>query len=353
MNEEQDREIDIMAKVAAILACLPGQMRLALLAELPQDTTNSLNLRLQHLPLGTIQVIACFDDLIYADDNELRQLLSQFNLDTLCCALIGAGVDLRQRFFDNMTNGVAVVLAEDIAYFSDETSRQVIESAQNELLKQANAGQMDKLVVNGIGEVMQQLHNVCEKTMALVIANCTDELAAAVLSGRMDRHRILLRLLQTDQAFGPDDIMIEGPQKVAGILACLRHEVRKPLIKQLASQQTVIDLAIELRKRNHNPRRAPDKQALDQQVPDEQAQQQLNAAINEITEKLQYQCEMAVAKVIVNCADEVAACILLQRQDRLKVLEHILQMEHFNQPYRSLSATELDYLLNLVVDDDL
>ncbi|MCJ8268500.1 MAG: hypothetical protein MJK04_03770, partial [Psychrosphaera sp.] len=237
---------------------------------------------------------------------------------------------------------------EDISYFSDQTGRQLIESAQNELLEQANAGQMDKLVVNGIGEVMQQLHIVSEKTMALVIANCTDELAAAVLSQRMDRHRILLRLLQTEQAFGPDDIMIEGPQKVAGILACLRHEVRKPLIKQLASQQTVIDLTIELRKRTHNPPHAPDKQESD-----EQTEEQLNAAINEITEKLQYQCETAVAQVIVNCADEVAACILLQRQDRLAVLEHILQMDRFNQPYQPLSETELNYLLNLVVDDDL
>ncbi|MCJ8272587.1 MAG: hypothetical protein MJK04_24705 [Psychrosphaera sp.] len=452
MNDEFDSTNDGPRKVADIMAHFPEDYRHSLLAGLAEDQRLSI---MTHFPAAMVKAmntpapcftpdighqVQCFNDLILADDNQLQLLAREISTDNLCFALIGADDPLRQRFYDNLSSRFARMLAEDVNYFKDIVDEALVIQAQREVLnlvnKRVNQGELkisvetaavDGMITANVDELMHQLHTACINTMAWVMIDYPYKLAAAILCQRMDRHRILLCMLLIVPCYDVYKIPVSGVDKVTAILACMRNNVRDPLVKhlqpfrpdiadkvlrfddlseaddtglqylmkdtetatlcdalsgkdepfrqrfyqnmgdraarliaddidylttvlppidlisrQISSQQTIVDIAVALRKEG----------LLQLDSLGEQAEKVRVDAINNEMEGLQFECNKTIAELLVDYPDELVAGVLLQRQDRLQILLHILQMDGRSAPNHVLTEEEVNSLMNAIEDDD-
>jgi flagellar motor switch protein FliG len=358
-----NREIDGPRKVVAILNRFPAPLRKSLLGTISDEQRSLLiaNLLKDHqaatqMPATIAKQITAkhsFADLIHADDNEVQYLLREINLNALCIALVDATQCLRLRFYQNMSNQAAQVLAEDIDFFSGITGRELIKSTQQEIFEQAQLniiqGFFDispNVTLNepdGLEDAMHQLHIACENTMAWIISGCSAELAAAVLSQRLDRHRILARILQLEQAQNISQPSHNPVNQIAAILICLPAKVRQPLLSHLQELNTNItqELSIALSAAYHPP-----------PTTHTQTPKITTAEIDKVMVQLQLECEKSITRVIADCSDDIAASILIQRQDRSIILQHLLQAHHLGTEVLPLTGQEINHLLNAIGHSD-
>ena len=203
MND-QDNVVDYEAyRVASILACLPPNVRESLVESLQiiKPDIGFLALR--------------FEDLLHADDQGIQALIKAVQTTDLVLALSGSELALRQRFYDNMGNPGAKMLAEDVSSrlnnSSIEQDMDAFEAKINIVAIAAALRQKGQLNVNPKGfhpdyvtdemirTIKQDLQQACEKAMAEVLAHNMPEMAAAVLCQRLDRSQILQQMLQLDE----------------------------------------------------------------------------------------------------------------------------------------------------------
>jgi flagellar motor switch protein FliG len=78
-----------------------------------------------------------FDDLAACDNRSLQKILREVDSQELVKALKGAGPNLRNRIFENMSNRAAQLLKEDMEYMGPMRLEEVEES-QSRILNIAN-----------------------------------------------------------------------------------------------------------------------------------------------------------------------------------------------------------------------
>ena len=79
--------------------------------------------------------VLMFDDLSVLQDEELKLLLSDINLELLATSLVASDQQLYQRFESNLTKNAKDMVNQYLELKSDSTSKKDIEAAQDYLLK--------------------------------------------------------------------------------------------------------------------------------------------------------------------------------------------------------------------------
>jgi flagellar motor switch protein FliG len=89
-----------------------------------------------------------FDDLAHVDDSGLREIVQRADKKVLTLALKGASEEIRQRFFNNMSNRAAEMLREEIEVLGAVRLRDV-EKAQQDIVAVARKLEEEGLIVTG------------------------------------------------------------------------------------------------------------------------------------------------------------------------------------------------------------
>jgi flagellar motor switch protein FliG len=89
-----------------------------------------------------------FDDLRTVEDAGLREIIQRADKKTLCVALKGAGEEIRNRFFSNMSKRAAGMLKEEIDVLGATRLREV-ERAQQEIVAIARKLEEEGIIVTG------------------------------------------------------------------------------------------------------------------------------------------------------------------------------------------------------------
>lgn len=201
---EKDEFVDLETfKVANILACLPQHIRQPLVTSLQQHRPN----------IGYLSMR--FEDLQQADDQSIKALIASVGYQDLVLAMSTADEDLITKLCDNMSEKQARGFVKDIAKHhqtdSPDTFFNAFDAKINVITSAAKLrqnGQMSVPTVQSMSETIPQsmvdeikteLQNACEKAMAEVLACYLPEAAAAVLCQRLDREKILEKMLQLDR----------------------------------------------------------------------------------------------------------------------------------------------------------
>jgi flagellar motor switch protein FliG len=89
-----------------------------------------------------------FEDLVGVDDTGLREIVQRADKKTLTMALKGASEEIRQRFFNNMSNRAGEMLREEIEVLGAVRLRDV-EKAQQDIVAIARKLEEEGIIVTG------------------------------------------------------------------------------------------------------------------------------------------------------------------------------------------------------------
>ena len=73
-----------------------------------------------------------FDDIVRLNDMDMRRIMQEVNMDTLAIALRTAPMDVREKFFGNMSKRAAQGIKEDMG-FSSKIKLSEVEVKQKEI----------------------------------------------------------------------------------------------------------------------------------------------------------------------------------------------------------------------------
>jgi len=93
-----------------------------------------------------------FEDIILVDDRSLQKLLREVDTKELAMALKGVGNDLREKFFNNMSERATEMLKEEMEYMGPVKIRDVEESQQKIVNKIRALEEAGEIILAGSGE---------------------------------------------------------------------------------------------------------------------------------------------------------------------------------------------------------
>ena len=94
---------------------------------------DSLDERDQELGEDVRKLMFVFEDLLALDDRAIQQLLKEIEIKDVGLALKGAGEEVREKIFGNMSSRAAQMLLEDME-FMGPVRRRIIEEAQGRIV---------------------------------------------------------------------------------------------------------------------------------------------------------------------------------------------------------------------------
>jgi flagellar motor switch protein FliG len=89
-----------------------------------------------------------FDDLVHVDDSGIREIVQRADKKALTMALKGASEEIRQRFFNNMSNRAGEMLKEEMEVLGAVRLRDV-EKSQQDIVAVARKLEEEGLIVTG------------------------------------------------------------------------------------------------------------------------------------------------------------------------------------------------------------
>jgi len=93
-----------------------------------------------------------FEDIILVDDRSLQKLLREVDTKELAMALKGVGNELREKFFNNMSERATEMLKEEMEYMGPVKIRDVEESQQKIVNKIRALEEAGEIILAGSGE---------------------------------------------------------------------------------------------------------------------------------------------------------------------------------------------------------
>src|SRR5262249_25462788 len=93
-----------------------------------------------------------FDDLIKLDDRGMQELMKEVSKDDLPLALRGAGQEVKEKFFKNMSSRASEMLKEDMEARGPVKVSDVEKSQQNILKVCRKLEEEGRIMVSGAGE---------------------------------------------------------------------------------------------------------------------------------------------------------------------------------------------------------
>ncbi|HLG55857.1 MAG TPA: flagellar motor switch protein FliG [Vicinamibacterales bacterium] len=100
------------------------------------------------LAVGIRNLMFVFDDLVHIDDNGMREIVQRADKKALTIALKGASVEIRERFFGNMSKRAAEMLREEMEVLGAVRLRDV-EKAQQDVVAIARKLEEEGVIVTG------------------------------------------------------------------------------------------------------------------------------------------------------------------------------------------------------------
>jgi len=148
MGGKEGKKVGGIPAVAEILNQVDRATEEEVLSEIEEDSTQMAE--------DIRNLMFVFEDCKHLDDRSMRELLKEVSNDDLTLAMRGATDDLKDRFFNNMSERAANMIREELEYMGPARLTEV-EAAQQNIVrvvrKLENAG---KIIVNrgGGGDVL-------------------------------------------------------------------------------------------------------------------------------------------------------------------------------------------------------
>lgn len=115
-----------------------------------QTTLERIEGRSQDLAVQIRNLMFVFDDLLTIEDNGIREIINRADKRLLTIALKGAGEDIRQRFFVNMSKRAGDLIKEEMEVMGAVRLREV-EKAQQEIVAITRTIEEEGLITTGAG----------------------------------------------------------------------------------------------------------------------------------------------------------------------------------------------------------
>jgi len=165
MANLDDISPDVMLKISAVieqrLKTLGGKSRLQYrgvraVAELFNQLERNVSVPVleaieqqkPELAVAIRNLMFVFEDFVHIDDNGLREIVQRADKKALTLALKGAGEEIRQRFFKNMSKRAADMIREEMEVLGAVRLREV-EKAQQEIVALARKLEEEGVIVTG------------------------------------------------------------------------------------------------------------------------------------------------------------------------------------------------------------
>ncbi len=140
MGGKEGKKVGGVASVAEILNAVDRATEEEVLSEIEEDSAQMAE--------DIRNLMFVFDDCKDLDDRGVRELLKEISNEDLTMALRGAGDDLKEKFFKNMSERASNMIKEELEYMGP-TRLSDVEGAQQNIVKVVRRLEAEgKVVIN-------------------------------------------------------------------------------------------------------------------------------------------------------------------------------------------------------------
>jgi flagellar motor switch protein FliG len=116
-----------------------------------EDLLSAIQEKSEAIATQLRDLLFTFDDIVRLSDTAIRRLMQEVDTGTLAIALRNANMDIKQKFFQNMSKRAATALQEDMQ-FSQKVRRSEIEAKQKEIVGVIRALEADGKLSTGAAD---------------------------------------------------------------------------------------------------------------------------------------------------------------------------------------------------------